>query len=181
MGLAKISKVELDYYPMKCRECEVSKKTVTGLKMHIKLIHMKVGKFQCKHCDFTANIKGSIQGHYRNKHPDSAKSGQGEDLFDFDERSSDAQTYSQEYWKKNWNIPTLQERQSLLAMLAEPQKKGKTELCDQQSTTSGKRKEVSGGEEVASTKTPVMKKMKGNVKRGRKRKFPGYTKKKDEV
>ena len=67
---AKSVKNELDFYPMACRECGFSKKTITGIKMHIKLNHLQVGKFQCSHCVFSANLTNSIQGHYRNKHPD---------------------------------------------------------------------------------------------------------------
>lgn len=154
----------LDFYPMKCKECNVSKKTVTGLKMHIKLIHMHLGKFQCKHCNFTANIKGSIQGHYKNKHPDSNKDSQ--DQFNFNERSSDPQTYSQEYWKTNWDIPTLSQRSSFLQNSAEPRQLAKE---DQREST--KRKDLG-----VDTKIPPNKKLKIGQKRGRKRK----TAKKDD-
>ena len=62
---SKGMKSELDFHPMSCKECGFSKKTVTGMKMHIKLNHLQVGKFQCRHCVFSANLTNSIQGHYR--------------------------------------------------------------------------------------------------------------------
>ena len=33
---------EVDSFPMKCRECGIVKKTVKGLKMHIKLMHLRI-------------------------------------------------------------------------------------------------------------------------------------------
>ena len=31
-------------------------KTVKGLKMHIKLMHLRTGRFRCRRCEFSANI-----------------------------------------------------------------------------------------------------------------------------
>ena len=36
---------EVDSFPMKCRECGIAKKTVKGLKMHIKLMHLRTGRW----------------------------------------------------------------------------------------------------------------------------------------
>ena len=109
-----ITKSELDFYPMQCKECGFTKKTVTGLKMHIKLNHLGVGKMQCRHCVFTANLKVSIHGHYRNKHPETITQVGGGDKFDYIERSSEAQTFSQEYWTDKWGIPSMEERRATL-------------------------------------------------------------------
>ena len=35
---------EVDSFPMKCKECGIMKKTVKGLKMHIKLMHLRTGR-----------------------------------------------------------------------------------------------------------------------------------------
>ena len=35
---------EVDSFPMKCKECDIMKKTVKGLKMHIKLMHLRTGR-----------------------------------------------------------------------------------------------------------------------------------------
>ena len=35
---------EVDSFPMKCGECGIAKKTVKGLKMHIKLMHLRTGR-----------------------------------------------------------------------------------------------------------------------------------------
>ena len=110
----EITKTELDFYPMQCKECGFSKKTVTGLKMHIKLNHLQVGKMQCRHCVFTANLKVSIYGHYRNKHPETITFEDGQEKIDYEERSTEAQTFSQDYWKQEWFIPTMEERRSTL-------------------------------------------------------------------
>jgi hypothetical protein len=99
---------------MQCKECSFTKKTVTGLKMHIKLNHLQVGKMQCRHCIFTANLKVSINGHYRNKHPETIVQEGGVDKLDYLERSTEAQTFSQEYWKHDWGIPTMEERRGWL-------------------------------------------------------------------
>ena len=137
--LNEITKTELDFYPMQCKECGFSKKTVTGLKMHIKLNHLQVGKMQCRHCVFTANLKVSIYGHYRNKHPETITLEDGQEKIDYEERSSEAQTFSQDYWKQEWGIPTIEERRSTLEksrsagkgrpegkeLFAEKKKKGK--------------------------------------------------------
>jgi len=113
-AIKKATKTELDFYPMKCKECDFPKKTVTGLKMHIKLNHLQLGKFQCQHCIFTANLKVSIQGHYRNKHTATVIKEDGLDKFDYIERSSDAQTFTQDYWKEIWGVPTMEERKAWL-------------------------------------------------------------------
>ena len=110
----EITKTELDFYPMQCKECGFSKKTVTGLKMHIKLNHLQVGKMQCRHCVFTANLKVSIYGHYRNKHPETITFEDGQEKIDYEERSSEAQTFGQDYWKEEWGIPTMEERRLVL-------------------------------------------------------------------
>ena len=36
--------VEVDSFPMKCKECDIMMKTVKGLKMHIKLMHLRTGR-----------------------------------------------------------------------------------------------------------------------------------------
>lgn len=35
-----------DEFPMSCKECGIQKKTIKGLKMHIKLLHLRTGKFR---------------------------------------------------------------------------------------------------------------------------------------
>ncbi len=35
-----------DSFPMKCKECKLPKKTIKALKMHIKLLHLRTGKFR---------------------------------------------------------------------------------------------------------------------------------------
>ena len=113
---AKNVKNELDHFPMSCKECGFHKKTVTGMKMHIKLNHLGVGKFQCRRCVFSANLTNSIQGHYRNKHPEFVSTGdQGQEVFEYAEKVASAQNFSEEFWKQDWNIPTLTERKALLA------------------------------------------------------------------
>ena len=47
---------EVDSFPMKCKECDIMQKTVKGLKMHIKLMHLRTGRFRCSRCEFSANI-----------------------------------------------------------------------------------------------------------------------------
>ncbi len=37
---------EADNFPMKCKECGIYKKTIRALKMHIKLLHLRTGKFR---------------------------------------------------------------------------------------------------------------------------------------
>jgi hypothetical protein len=44
----KKSSAEEDQFAMSCKECGRHNKTIKGLKMHIKLLHLKSGKFQCK-------------------------------------------------------------------------------------------------------------------------------------
>ena len=92
-----------DNFPMKCTECNLPKKTIKGLKMHIKLMHLRTGKFLCQRCEFSANILSSINTHYKIKHPDAEKA-------DFEEKKEEAKTFGQEYWKDNWLIPTIEER-----------------------------------------------------------------------
>jgi hypothetical protein len=38
-----------------------------------KVLHLHLGRFQCRHCTFTANLKKSINGHYKANHPDSLR------------------------------------------------------------------------------------------------------------
>ena len=92
-----------DNFPMKCMECSLPKKTIKGLKMHIKLMHLRTGKFLCQKCEFSANILSSINTHYKIKHPDA-------EVADFEEKKEETKSFSQEYWKDNWLIPTLEER-----------------------------------------------------------------------
>lgn len=101
---------EADNFELDCRECGISKKTVKSLKMHIKLLHLRTGKFLCKQCQYSANILGSINTHYKIQHPEF----QGEP--DFEERSSEeAKTFTHEFWKAEWGIPTLAERKQMVA------------------------------------------------------------------
>ena len=58
-----------DLFSMNCKECGLYKKTIKGLKMHIKLLHLRSGRFQCVRCKFTANILNSIFTHYKIQHP----------------------------------------------------------------------------------------------------------------
>ena len=157
------SKTELDYFPMKCKECDFPKKTVTGLKMHIKLNHLQLGKFQCQHCVFTANLKVSIQGHYRNKHTETVVKENGQDKFDYIERSSDAQTFTEAYWKEIWGVPTMDERKALL----EPENAG---LAD---TSFGEDTNIKRKRDADAPKEKGTKKKRGTPgsKRGRKRKI----------
>ena len=69
----KVKKPSLDIYAMACKACGMEKQTVSGLKMHIKVLHLHLGRFQCRHCSFTANLKKSINGHYKANHPDSLR------------------------------------------------------------------------------------------------------------
>ena len=111
----KAARSELDFYPMSCKECGFSKKTVTGMKMHIKLNHLGVGKFQCRECVFSANLTNSIHGHYRNKHPEKVNTNdQGQEVFDYAEKVTSAQNFSEEFWRDEWGIPTLAERKKTL-------------------------------------------------------------------
>merc|ERR1740123_1091656 len=145
----KASRTELDFYPMSCKECGFSKKTVTGMKMHIKLNHLGVGKFQCRECVFSANLTNSIHGHYRNKHPEKVNTNdQGQEVFDYAEKVTSAQNFSEEFWRDEWGIPTLAERKNTLNHEVSKRKK--------KSLTSD-------------TDSPPLKKKPG-AKRGRKRK-----------
>ena len=145
----KGGKNRLDMFPMSCQECGFHKKTVTGMKMHIKLNHLQVGKFQCSHCVFTANLTNSIQGHYRNKHPDhvSYDDVDGREIFDYVEKVASAQNFDEQFWKLNWNIPTLKERKQIVNQEQKKRKKQDDSLDD----------------------SPPLKKKPG-AKRGRKRK-----------
>ena len=158
-----VSKTELDNFPMKCKECDFPKKTVTGLKMHIKLNHLQLGKFQCQHCVFTANLKVSIQGHYRNKHTETVFKENGQDKFDYIERSSDAQTFTEAYWKEIWGIPTLEERKTLL----DPENTGLADSSIGKETNVKRKRDA----DVLKEKGPKKKRGTPGPKRGRKRKI----------
>jgi len=158
-----VSKTELDNFPMKCKECDFPKKTVTGLKMHIKLNHLQLGKFQCQHCVFTANLKVSIQGHYRNKHTETVFKENGQDKFDYIERSSDAQTFTEAYWKEIWGIPTLEERKTLL----DPENTGLADSSMGKETNVKRKRDA----DVLKEKGPKKKRGTPGPKRGRKRKI----------
>ena len=99
---------EVDNFPMKCKECGLQKKTIKGLKMHIKLLHLRTGKFLCKRCQFSANMVNSINTHYKIKHPEAAEDP------DFEERSDGKMVFSHDFWKDNWGIPTLAERKAMV-------------------------------------------------------------------
>ena len=99
---------EVDNFPMKCKECGLQKKTIKGLKMHIKLLHLRTGKFLCKRCQFSANMVNSINTHYKIKHPEAAEQP------DFEERCDDKMIFSHEFWKQDWDIPTLAERKAMV-------------------------------------------------------------------
>ena len=99
---------EVDNFPMKCKECGLQKKTIKGLKMHIKLLHLRTGKFLCRRCQFSANMMNSINTHYKIKHPEAAEAP------DFEERGLDKLNFSHEFWKADWGIPTLAERKALV-------------------------------------------------------------------
>ena len=47
MSSRKKNSADEDAIEMNCKECGLCKKTIKGLKMHIKLLHLKSGKFQC--------------------------------------------------------------------------------------------------------------------------------------
>ena len=98
---------EVDNFPMKCKECGLQKKTIKGLKMHIKLLHLRTGKFLCRRCQFSANMMNSINTHYKIKHPEAEKP-------DFEERGDEKLNFSHEFWKEEWDIPTLAERKALV-------------------------------------------------------------------
>ena len=72
--------------------------------MHIKLVHLRTGKFLCQSCNFSANFKNSIVTHYKIKHPDQEQ--------DFEEKSDEEckDSLTHEFWKAKWGIPTLAER-----------------------------------------------------------------------
>ena len=103
---------EVDSFPMKCKECDIMQKTVKGLKMHIKLMHLRNGRFRCRRCEFSANILNSIHMHYKIKHPEA-----DQDRPDFEERANGdkAKVFSHDYWKDTWGIPTLAERKAIVA------------------------------------------------------------------
>ena len=114
-AVKSVEKKELDRLSVTCRECGAAKKTVTGMKMHIKLNHLQVGKFQCQHCVFSANLTNSIQGHYRNKHPEFVSNVEGKEKFDYTEKTGNAQNFGEKFWKENWGLPTIEERKRLLS------------------------------------------------------------------
>ena len=82
--------------------------SLKGLKMHIKLLHLRTGKFQCGRCEYSANMLNSISAHYKIKHPDAAEQP------DYEERSDDKMIFSHDFWKDQWGIPTLNERKALI-------------------------------------------------------------------
>lgn len=136
---------EADHFPMECKECGIQKKTIKSLKMHIKLLHLRTGKFLCSRCQFSANILNSIHTHYKIQHPEA------ENNPDFEERTDETKAFSHEYWNTHWNIPTLLERKAIVEErlgVGQPQKKKK-------------------GRPKGSTKAAIAG---GLVKRGRKRK-----------
>ena len=147
--LAKEAKTKLldeaDNFPMKCKECGLMKKCIKGLKMHIKLMHLRTGKFRCKKCQFSANILNSIHTHYKIKHPDSIGPP------DFEERNDEPKVFPHEYWKETWGIPTLDERKEMVENRGSP-------------TGEGKRKPEEDIEELASP-AKVKKRKKRGVKR----------------
>jgi len=101
MASRKKSAADEDMFAMNCRACGLHKKTIKGLKMHIKLLHLRSGRFQCVRCQFTANMLNSIYTHYKIQHPDAENP-------DFVERTTEGQNFSHDFWKENWGIPTLQ-------------------------------------------------------------------------
>ena len=76
--------------------------------MHIKLLHLRTGKFQCRRCEYSANMVNSINTHYKIKHSEAA------DNPDYEERSDDKMIFSHEFWKEEWGIPTLDERKAMI-------------------------------------------------------------------
>ncbi len=60
--------------------------------------------YRCNRCQYSANIITSIHTHYKIKHPEAAENP------DFEEKAEEQATFSQEFWKAEWNIPTLAER-----------------------------------------------------------------------
>ncbi|TRY71102.1 hypothetical protein TCAL_15037 [Tigriopus californicus] len=139
---------EADNFPMDCKECGIQKKTIKSLKMHIKLLHLRTGKFLCSRCQFSANILNSIHTHYKIQHPEAQSNP------DFEERTNETKVFSHEYWNTHWNIPTLLERKAIveerLGVGQQPPKKKK-------------------GRPKGSTKAAGVI---GPLKRGRKRKEP---------
>jgi len=109
----KTPKIDIDFYPSQCKECQMDKKTVTGLKMHIKLMHLGQGRYVCRYCSFTANLKKPMTGHTKSKHADQLGTSSPDDHCI--ERTVISENYSQEYWKTEWNIPTTTERREMLA------------------------------------------------------------------
>ncbi len=66
--------------------------------------------YRCKRCQYSANILASIHTHYKIKHADAAESP------DFEEGTEDEQqaSFTQEFWKAEWDIPTLAERKAMV-------------------------------------------------------------------
>jgi hypothetical protein len=79
---------EADNFALKCRQCDLLKQTVKSLKMHIKLAHLRTGKFLCRRCDYSANMLNSMHTHYKITHPDA-------DAPDFEERNDEAKVDAQ--------------------------------------------------------------------------------------
>lgn len=129
---------EVDNFPMKCQECGLQKKTIKGLKMHIKLLHLRTGKFLCRRCQFSANMLNSINTHYKIKH--------AEEKPDYEERSDDKMNFSHEFWKENWGIPTLAERKSIVAKRKNPEDlpaaKKKRKMGKNQAKKQGKKRKI---------------------------------------
>ena len=96
---------------MSCVKCGIEKKTIKALKMHIKLTHLRTGRYRCKLCEYSANIVNSIETHFKIRHPEAEDGGQAK----FEEKAeNESQSFSHEFWKAEWNIPTLQERKAAL-------------------------------------------------------------------
>ena len=133
-GTEKESKTvdEVDNFPMKCKECGLQKKTIKGLKMHIKLLHLRTGKFLCRRCQFSANMMNSINTHYKIKHPECEA-----DKPDYEERGEEKLNFSHEFWKESWDIPTLAERKALV-------KAGKSDSDPQNNPINPKKRKATG-------------------------------------
>ena len=65
--------------------------------------------------DFDYSKRIHFNPNFRNKHPESmSTNSQGQEVFDYVEKVASAQNFSEEFWKENWNIPTLKERKAKL-------------------------------------------------------------------
>ena len=151
-----------DNFPMKCTECNLAKKTIKGLKMHIKLVHLRTGKFQCQRCEFSANILTSINTHYKIKHPDAEKA-------DFEERKEEeTKSFGQEFWKDNWLIPTLEERKKWVMDKRGGSQQNEIETF-QTPENGNKNKKRSGHSIVAPKQKKIKTILKGKMKQKRSR------------